>query len=89
MDVFECIKTRPAVRSFRPDPIPPEMVKKILQAGPQAHSRRHRQPWHFIVIENKETLRQIGALAAWGEGIGSCWVLQIEGSKNGGSVPLN
>lgn len=26
MDVFECIKTRPAVRSFRPDPIPPEIA---------------------------------------------------------------
>ena len=57
MDVFECIKTRPAVRSFRPDPISPEIVKKILRAGQQAHSQRNRQPWHFIAIENKEMLK--------------------------------
>ena len=118
MDVFECIKTRPAVRSFRPDPISPEIVKKILRAGQQAHSQRNRQPWHFITIENKEMLKQIGALAssgpylaeaplavavvmegsrmpqldgtravecmmlaAWGEGIGSCWVHQIDRPK--------
>jgi nitroreductase len=118
MDVFACIHTRPAVRSFRPESIPPELVKKILEAGRQAHSQRNRQPWRFIVIQERETLKQIGALAstgpyiadaplaialviegaknpyidatraaeclmlaAWGEGIGSCWVGGIDRPK--------
>ncbi len=111
MDVFDCLRTRPAVRSFRSDPVPDGVVKKILEAGRQAHSQRNRQPWRFVVIQNRETLKQIGTLAssgpyiadaplaialviegaknpyidatraaeclmlaAWGEGIGSCWV---------------
>ena len=111
MDIFDCLRTRPAVRSFRSDPVPDGVVKKILEAGRQAHSQRNRQPWRFVVIQNRETLKQIGTLAssgpyiadaplaialviegaknpyidatraaeclmlaAWGEGIGSCWV---------------
>ncbi|HXG18321.1 MAG TPA: nitroreductase family protein [Methylomirabilota bacterium] len=111
MDVFDCIVSRPAVRNFRPDPLPEEAVKKILHAGRQAHSQRNRQPWRFIVVQDRETLKRIGVLAstgpyiaeaplaialviegaknpyidaaraaeclmlaAWGEGVGSCWV---------------
>jgi len=118
MDVFDCIQSRPAVRSFRPDSIPGEIIHKILHAGRQAHSQRNRQPWRFLVIQNQETLQQLGALAstgpyiahaplaialviegaknpyidatraaeclmlaAWAEGIGSCWVGGIDRPK--------
>src|SRR5262245_30206883 len=118
MDVFDCIRSRPAVRSFRPEPIPGAVVKKILQAGRQAHSQRNRQPWRFVVIQDREVLTQIGALAstgpyiagaplaialaiegaknpyidatraaeclmlaAWGEGVGSCWVGGLDRPK--------
>ena len=111
IDVFDCIRSRPAVRKFRPEPIPNTVIRKILQAGQQAHSQRNRQPWRFVVIQDRAMLTQIGALAstgpyiadapmaialaiegaknpyidatraaeclmlaAWGEGIGSCWV---------------
>ena len=111
MDTLDCIRTRPAVRGFLPDPIPPAVVRTILEAGQQAHSQRNRQPWRFIVIQDKQTLAQLGALAssgpflaqaplaiavvvegaknppvdgtraveclmlaAWNEGVGSCWV---------------
>jgi len=111
MDIFDYIRSHPAVRKFRPEPIPSAVIKKILQAGQQAHSQRNRQPWRFVVIQDRALLTQIGALAstgpyiadapmaialaiegaknpyidatraaeclmlaAWGEGIGSCWV---------------
>jgi len=85
MDVFDCIRTRPAVRSFRPDPIPEVVVRKILEAGRQAHSQRNRQPWRFVVIQSRETLRQIGALASSGPYIADAPLaiaLVIEGAKN-------
>lgn len=118
MDVFDCIVSRPAVRNFCPDPIPADVVRKILQAGRQAHSQRNRQPWRFVVVQRRETLGQIGALAssgpyianaplaialviegaknpyidatraaeclmlaAWGEGVGSCWVGGLDRPK--------
>jgi len=85
MNVFDCICTRSAVRSFRPEPIPEGIVKKILEAGRQAHSQRNRQPWRFVVVQNRETLRQIGALASSGPYIGDAPLaiaLVIEGAKN-------
>jgi nitroreductase len=85
MDVFDCIHSRPAVRSFRPEPIPDEVIKKILHAGRQAHSQRNRQPWRFVVIQNRETLKQLGALASTGPYIADAPLaiaLAIEGAKN-------
>lgn len=118
MEVFDCICSRPATRSFRPDPIPDGVVRKILEAGRQAHSQRNRQPWRFLVLQDRDTLQQVGALAssgpyiaeaplaialviegarnpqidaaraaeclmlaAWGEGVGSCWVGGLDRPK--------
>jgi nitroreductase len=85
MDVFDCIQSYRAVRSFRPDPIPEAVLKKILHAGRQAHSQRNRQPWRFVVIQHRETLQQIGALASSGPYIADAPLaiaLTIEGAKN-------
>ncbi len=85
MDVFDCIQSRPAVRRFRSETIPEAILKKILQAGRQAHSQRNRQPWRFIVVQNREMLRQIGALASSGPYIADAPLaiaLAIEGAKN-------
>jgi nitroreductase len=85
MDVFDCIQSRPAVRRFRSNPIPEAILKKILHAGRQAHSQRNRQPWRFIVVQNREILKQIGALASSGPYIADAPLaiaLAIEGAKN-------
>jgi len=85
MDVFDCIRSRSAVRKFRPELIPSAVIKKILQAGQQAHSQRNRQPWRFVVIQDRETLTQIGALASTGPYIADAPMaiaLAIEGAKN-------
>ena len=66
MDVYQAIRTRVPVREFKPDPVPEDTVKKILRAARWAPSQRNRQPWHFIVIREGETLRKIGALASSG-----------------------
>lgn len=85
MDIFDCIRSRPAVRSFRPEPIPNAVIKKILQAGQQAHSQRNRQPWRFVVIQDREMLKQIGTLASTGSYIADAPLaiaLAVEGAKN-------
>jgi nitroreductase len=85
MDVFACIQSRPAVRSFRAEQIPEAVIKKILHAGRQAHSQRNRQPWRFVIVQNRDLLKQIGALASTGPYIAEAPLaiaLVIEGAKN-------
>ena len=66
MDVYQAIRTRVAIRGFKPDPVPEPTVRRILWAARWAPSQRNRQPWHFIVIREKEAMHKIGALASSG-----------------------
>ena len=66
MDVFACVRTRVETREFKPESVPEAVIHKILEAGRWSPSQRNRQPWHFIVIQQRETLQQLGAMAASG-----------------------
>jgi nitroreductase len=66
MEVFEAVRTMLAVREYQEKPVPPEVVRRIVEAGRLTGSSRNGQPWHFIVVENRETLRQLGELAKSG-----------------------
>ena len=66
MDVFEAVRTLLAVRSYQDAPVPDAVVQKIVEAGRMTASGMNAQPWHFIVIQSPDTLRQLGALAQTG-----------------------
>ena len=66
MEVFEAIRTLLAIREFQDKPVPPETVRRIVEAGRLTGSSMNRQPWHFIVVQNRDSLRQLGALAKTG-----------------------
>ena len=66
MDAYECIRSRREIRSYTPDPVPTDVVTRILQAGRWAPSSRNEQPWHFIVVRDRETLRAVGDVATSG-----------------------
>ena len=66
MDVFETIRTVLAVRAYQAKPIPAEAVRRIVESGWLTGSSRNGQPWHFIVVENRATLKQLGTLAPTG-----------------------
>jgi len=70
MDVYECIRTRRTVREFKPDPVPDDIVHKLLQAGRWAPSSSNTQPWHFVVVRDRETIAAIGQIATQGAFIG-------------------
>ena len=59
MDVYEAIQTKRAVRKFKDKPLPEEAIRKILNAGRRAQSAKNIQPWYFIAIQDKETLRKL------------------------------
>lgn len=66
MEVFDAIRTVLAVRQFRDQPVTEPVVKQIVEAGHLTASGSNLQPWRFIVVQNKETLRQLGTLAKTG-----------------------
>jgi nitroreductase len=66
MDTLKYIHTRREIRDYLDKPIPQDALQKILEAGRLAPSSKNSQPWHFIVIREKETLRKISELTPTG-----------------------
>ena len=66
MSAYQTIRARLAVRSFKPDPVPEGVIDKILRAGRWAPSSRNSQPWHMIVVRDRQTLKELAALTPSG-----------------------
>jgi len=60
----EVIKKRRSIRKYKDTPVPKEKILKILEAARIAPSASHRQPWHFIVVEDKENIKKL-AKSPW------------------------
>jgi nitroreductase len=52
MSVFDAIHSLRAVRKFRPDPIAPRDLEKVLLAASMAGSALNTQPWDFLVLDD-------------------------------------
>jgi 5,6-dimethylbenzimidazole synthase len=63
--VYRCIHTRRDVRGqFRPDPVPDEVLARLLEAAHHAPSVGFMQPWDFIVIRDAAVKRKVHAAFA-------------------------
>ena len=66
MEVFEAVRTVLAVRGYQDKPVPPDVIRRIVEAARLTASSMNGQPWHFVVVEKRDTLRQLGALVRTG-----------------------
>jgi nitroreductase len=66
MDAFEAVRTVLAVRQFQDKPVPPEVVERIVDAAHLTASSRNGQPWHFVVVQDRDKLQRIAPLARTG-----------------------
>jgi nitroreductase len=55
----EVLEKRRSIRKYKDAPVPKEKILKMLEAARIAPSASNRQPWHFIVVENKETIKKL------------------------------
>ena len=62
MDVFEAMGTARAMRFFKPDPVPQELIDKVLWAATRASNPNNTQGWDFIVVTDADVRRQLGDL---------------------------
>lgn len=56
--IFANIYTRRAVREYKPDNIPDQIIKELIMAGIFAPSALNEQPWRFVVIENRGLIKR-------------------------------
>ncbi len=61
--MLDIIYARRSIRYFKPDPIRPEDLRKILRTGMQAPSPKNRQPWRFLVFTETAKEKLLSVLA--------------------------
>src|SRR3978361_1307462 len=60
-DLFEIIRTTRSMRRLKPDPVPPAMIRQVLEAGTAAANGGKMQTWRFLVVRDpaiKENVAQ-------------------------------
>lgn len=59
MELLDLLLNRRSVRQYTGEQIPQDKLEKILQAGLLSASGRNRQPWEFVVVQDKDTLQKL------------------------------
>jgi nitroreductase len=65
MQVDEAVRAKRAIRQFASDPMPEDVLLRILHAGRRAQSAKNSQPWRFIVVRDRERLRALSKLGEY------------------------
>jgi nitroreductase len=67
MDAYKAIVTKRDTRAYSDDPIPNEVLNRIIQAGRMAGSSKNTQPIRLIVIRNREWLKEVAACGTFSQ----------------------
>jgi len=60
--LFEAIHSARSLRRLKPDPVPEELITKVLDAAIRAPSAGNAQNWAFVVVRDAEQRRKLGAI---------------------------
>jgi len=61
-DLLEFLLTRRSIRQFKPDPVPDDLILKVLDLARYAPSAGNRQPWVFVVVKDPEVRGKLASL---------------------------
>lgn len=61
--LYDVVAARRDVRRFRPDPVPEEVLERVLTAAHSAPSVGHSQPWRFVVVQDPAAREQASVMA--------------------------
>lgn len=76
MDVIDAINKRKSIRSFKSDPVPPDVLKKIVAGSLRSPSASNSQPWEFAVVSGAK-LEEIKQAYLDNSGSKACFDLPI------------
>ncbi|HYL07596.1 MAG TPA: nitroreductase family protein [Candidatus Udaeobacter sp.] len=65
-EVFEAVRTVMAVREYADRALPDDVARRIVEAGLLTASAGNGQPWHFVLVRDREALRKLGSLVRTG-----------------------
>lgn len=66
MRVEEAVRTLLAVRAYTDQPVPDEVIHRILEAGRLTASSMNKQPWHFVVVRDRKALADLAPATGHG-----------------------
>jgi len=69
LDLLSAIRERRSIRSYKPDPVPLEMMEKLIDAGRWAPTGGNRQYWKFIAVTDPGVMKMVKRVSPmmWGE----------------------
>ena len=56
---FDTIYAQRAIRRFKPDPVPRGLIEQVIEAATRAPSGGNRQPWAFVVVQERAKKERI------------------------------
>lgn len=62
----ELMRHRRSIRKYTGEPVDPEQVRLILEAGLMAPAGKRKNPWHFVVVDEPEKLKALSETRAMG-----------------------
>ena len=62
----ELMRHRRSIRKYTGELIDPDQVRLILEAGLMAPAGKRKNPWHFVVVDDPELLKQLSEVRAMG-----------------------
>ncbi|HEX5688881.1 MAG TPA: nitroreductase family protein, partial [Roseiflexaceae bacterium] len=83
MDVLEAIRTKRAVRQFTEEPVPDDVIRQIVDAGRRSQSSKNDQPWTFVIVRDRETLRKLADCGTYAKHLaGAAFAVAIVAQPN-------
>ena len=64
MEVYEAIRARKSVRSYRDESVPQDVLERVLDAARRAPSAKNLQEWRYVVARDAETRRRLAEAAS-------------------------
>ena len=62
IDLFEAIYSQRQITRYKPDPVPQSALQQMIDAAVRAPNGGNTQPWEFVVVNDPDTVQQLGEL---------------------------
>lgn len=63
MDVLECIKNRRSIRKYSDEKLKYDTIRDLIESGICCPTAQMREPWGFVIIQDKEKLKELSDMA--------------------------
>ncbi|MGD2295262.1 MAG: nitroreductase family protein, partial [Candidatus Aminicenantes bacterium] len=64
MSILDVIRRRRSTRKYKSDPIPEEVFLRVMEAARLAPSGKNLQPWHFVIVKDKDIKDKLAVASA-------------------------